>query len=370
MAGLWRWSPLARGITRSRDSREPGSDDHGRVDALVLRVAIFVLALALPAWIGLSLLVVLGRARYDRGQEVRVGDLRSHEAARLIQRGRGRPRTDWGRWRRVAALARLARAHHPAASQLLHPALADPDPRIASAAIRSLGDLGDGWAIDILISALRDGSAPRSRIAAQLERLAPVPGPRFVPLLRHPHPAVRFWAATLLGPYPELGRESLIALTWDSDPNVRAAAVETLGSRSGNAVGAATLARLDDPAWFVRVHAARAAGHVVGAEAAPSITPLLADRQWWVRTAAKDALRGMGSDAVPALLAVLGHPDAFAQNGAAEVLQDVGFVDTLAFEQPSSPLLERIYEAGGERLREAAEARVARHASRRTERAA
>jgi len=108
----------------------------------------------------------------------------------------------------------------------------------------------------------------------------------------------------------------------------------------------------------------------VGADAAPFITPLLADEQWWVRTAAKDALRGMGSDAVPALLAVLGHEDEFARNGAAEVLQDVGFVDTLAFEQPLSPLLERIYEAGGERLREAAQARTTRHASRRTERAA
>ncbi|MDQ3122508.1 MAG: HEAT repeat domain-containing protein [Actinomycetota bacterium] len=340
------------------------------MDALVFRVAIFVLALALPGWIALSLVVVLGPARYDRRHEARVGELRPREAARLIQRARGRPRTDWGRWRRVSALTRLARAHSLAAPRLLRHALSDPDPRIANAAVRSLGDLGDGWAIDILVSALREGSAPRSRIAAQLERLAPVPGPRFVPLLRHPHPAVRFWAATLLEPYPELGREGLIALMWDPDPNVRAAAVETLGGRSGSAVGAATLARLDDPAWFVRVHAARAAGHVVGADAAPSITPLLADEQWWVRTAAKDALRGMGSDAVPALLAVLGHEDEFARNGAAEVLQDVGFVDTLAFEQPLSPLLERIYEAGGERLREAAQARTTRHASRRTERAA
>ena len=76
-----------------------------------------------------------------------------------------------------------------------------------------------------------------------------------------------------------------------------------------------------------------------------------------MRTAAKDALRGMGSDAVPSLLSILAHDDPFAQNGAAEVLQDIGFVDFLASDNPQSPLLERIYEAGGERCREAAEKR-------------
>ena len=77
-----------------------------------------------------------------------------------------------------------------------------------------------------------------------------------------------------------------------------------------------------------------------------------------MRTAAKDALRGLGTEAVPALLSVLTHDDAFARNGAAEVLQDVGFVDFLALDNPSSPLLERIYAAGGERLRHAAVERM------------
>jgi len=169
---------------------------------------------------------------------------------------------------------------------------------------------------------------------------------------------VRFWGATLLRPYPGLGTDSLIQLTWDADANVRAAAVETLGMRSGRAVGVAVAARLDDSEWFVRVHAARAAGAVVGVDAAPTIARLLADERWWVRTAAKDALRGMGVDAVPTLLSVLAHDDPFARNGAAEVLQDNGFVDFLVLDNPRSTLLERIYEAGGERYREAAEARA------------
>jgi hypothetical protein len=329
------------------------------VDSRFLSAALVVLAVAITAWLALCLGILLGRLRYDRGRRSSSAThLSDGEAERLVRRVRGRPLTEWGRWRRVTALQRLERAHRPEVPLLIRVVLEDPDERIATAAIRTLGDMGDDWAIDVLVDALRRGHGPRSRIAAELEELAPAPGARLLPLLRDWNPAVRFWGATLLGPYPELGRETLIELTWDPDPNVRAAAVETLGTRSGSAVGAAVLARLDDSEWFVRVHAARSAGRVLGTEAAPTIVRLLADERWWVRTAAKDALRGMGTDAVPSLVSVLAHEDAFARNGAAEVLQDIGFVDFLASDDPASPLLERIYEAGGERLRDAAAARV------------
>ena len=329
------------------------------MDALVLRVALVVLAISVPAWIALSLAIILGRLRYERSRrETTSAPLSARQAGRLVRRTRGRPRTEWGRWRRVTALQRLEQAHHPAVPGLIRRVLDDPDPKIAAAAIRTLGDVGDEWAIDLLLDALRRGNGQRSRVAAELERLAPRPGAQLLTLLRDRTPVVRFWGATLLRPYPDLGGATLIELTWDSDPNVRAAAVETLGTRTGHGVGVALLARLDDSEWFVRVHAARAAGHVLGAEAAPTIARHLAEERWWVRTAAKDALRGMGSDAVPSLLAILGHDDPFARNGAAEVLQDIGFVDFLAFDNPRSPLLEQIYAAGGEGFREAAEARL------------
>jgi HEAT repeat protein len=345
-------------IPRSRDVTRPRDDDDEGVDALVLRVALAVLALACASWLALSLATVVGRLRHDRTSRTTTKPLSSRATERLVRRAGGRPRTEWGRWRRVAALQRLEQEHHPAVPRLIRPILDDADPMIAATAVRTLGDLGDEWAVDLLLDSLRRGPGQRSRLAAELERLAPAPGARLLPLLRDWNPSVRFWAATLLRPYPLLGESPLIELTWDPDPNVRAAAVETLGTRSGKAVGAALTARLDDSEWFVRVHAARAAGHVMGADAAPTIARLLADERWWVRTAAKDALRGMGSEAVPSLLSLVAHDDLFARNGAAEVLQDVGFVDFLALDNPRSPLLERIYAAGGERYREAAEARA------------
>jgi HEAT repeat protein len=330
------------------------------VGDVVFHVGLAVLAIAVPAWIALSLTIVLGRLAHDRDVRSEASrELAPREGRRLIRRASGRPRTEWGRWRRVAALTRLARARHPAAQQLLRQAVVSPDPEVADAAVRALGGLGDDAAIDSLIAALRDGRGSRSRIAAELERLAPRPGQRLPALLRDGSPGVRFWAATLLARYPDVAGASLVGLTWDPDPNVRAAAVETLGTRGGTAAARAATSLLDDPEWFVRVHAVRAAGLLAGAEAAPMICRLLADRQWWVRTAAKDALRGIGGESVPALLSVLAHDDGFARNGAAEVLQDIGFVDSLEADGESSALLERIYEAGGERLRTAATDRAA-----------
>ena len=224
--------------------------------------------------------------------------------------------------------------------------------------MRVLGNVGDEWAIDTLIAALKSGPDQSSRIGTELERLAPAPGRKLVPLLRSRNPRVRFWGATLLRPYPELAGETLVVLTWDPDPSVRAAAAETLATRSGKDVGTALHACLDDAAWVVRVHAVRAVGEVYGAEAAPTIARSLADDVWWVRAAAKDALRSVGSDAVPSLISVLTHADPVAREGAAEVLQDIGFVDSLVLSDPQSRLLKRIYAAGGGRFRAAAEARA------------
>lgn len=316
-------------------------------------------------WLALALTTVVGRARHDRRRRTRAGASLpprrgSRAERRLLQRAARPAHTEPGRWRRIGALRALARANHPACRTLLPAALADGDVEIAGTAVRSLGDVGSPWAVDELVQALRRGASSRSRIAAQLERLAPVPGPRLVPLLDDPDPSVRFWAATLLGPYPSLATASLVACTADPDANVRAAAVETLaGRRRGKRPLAAALALLEDPAWFVRVHAARAVGRLGAPADVARVVPLLADERWWVRSAAKDALRTLGLGAIAVLQEVLDDQDVFARNGAAEVLQDVGYVDGLIVSGRDDALLERIFAAGGERLRRHALARTA-----------
>lgn len=313
-------------------------------------------------WLGLVITTVVGRAGYDRRRRLgpEAPPRRGTRAERRLLRQAARSgRGEAGRWRRIRALRTLSRMNHPACRTLLPAALTDGDVEVAGAAVRSLGDVGTPWAVEELVAALRGDVYYRSRVAAQLERLAPVPGPALVPLLDDADAGVRFWAATLLAPYPRLATAALVARTTDADPNVRAAAVETLAGRKGKRPLAAALRLLDDPEWFVRVHAARAVGRLGAPADVARVVPLLADDRWWVRSAAKDALRSLGLGAVEVLTAALDDGDEFARNGAAEVLQDVGYVDALIASGRDAALLDRIFAAGGDRMERLALTRAA-----------
>jgi HEAT repeat protein len=314
------------------------------------------LSAAFVVWFGVSCVAVVGRVGYERrgrlasrGREPVAGWSRR----RLLRRAAAH-RTEGGKWRRISALRRLARARDPRSRRLLHRALADGDSDIVGAAVRSLGEIADDWAVDELLAALIAGTHPRSRVATQLEPLTLRIGPQLVELLDHGDPSVRFWGATLLSGCPGLALDRLVALTGDTDANVRAAAVESIGDRGETAGLDAVRVRLDDDVWFVRVHACRAAGRLGGLNEASRIAGALGDPWWWVRAAAKDALRGLGIDVAGVLVSQLDDDDAFARNGAAEVLQDVGFVDMLSRHGAEGELLERIFAAGGAGLREAA----------------
>jgi len=323
-------------------------------------VPVFVASVLL--WLMLALAAIVGRAGYDKRRRSRptTPPRRGSRAERRLLRQAARAgRSEAGRWRQIRALRALARMNHPACRTLLPEALADGDVEVAGAAVRSLGNVGASWAVEELVSALRRGVYYRSRVAAQLERLAPAPGPLLVPLLDDDDPGVRFWAATLLAPYPTLATPALVARTADVDANVRAAAVETLAGRSGRRPLAAAIRLLEDPKWFVRVHAARAVGRLGAPADVARVVPLLGDERWWVRSAAKDALRTLGLGAVDVLRQTLDADDAFARNGAAEVLQDVGYVDSLIASRRDRALLEQIFAAGGERLRRLALMRAA-----------
>jgi hypothetical protein len=90
------------------------------------------------------------------------------------------------------------------------------------------------------------------------------------------------------------------------------------------------------------------------------VAPALADTEWWVRVAAKQALQAAGPDVWRQLVPYLDHPDAFARNGAAEVLQNLGILDRWAAEAAAGPsdqttidLLVKASHAGGAGMMEA-----------------
>lgn len=265
-------------------------------------------------------------------------------------------RSERTRWRRVDALRILARADHSQALALLNRAALDPDDDIAGAAVRILGTLRERAAADALLEAMRRRTHSASQIATRLVQFTNEIPEEVRALLRERDPHLRFWGANLVArdeDLPALERE-LAALTHDEEPSVRAAAIETLARVGGGLATRAATGLLADPVPYVRAHAARALGDMDGVASAHLVAPLLADRDWWVRSAAKHALvvmRGIGAEAA---VPYLDHPDRFARNGAAEILQDIGFVDALVLDTVDEPepgertaLLRKVAAAGG-----------------------
>jgi HEAT repeat protein len=288
--------------------------------------------------------------------------LATWDAEELIVQA-SRHRNDGELRRRVAALRLLNYGRHSSAIELLEAALKETDPEIVRAALSLLGSRSDRRSAGLLIEALSLTTCQPSRVATYLDQF-PVPVlQQLRPLLQDRQPTVRFWAATLLGRYagtPQLDAE-LAALATDSEATVRKAAVESIGKVGGPAAASMALALLNDPVWFVRAHAARALADLGRLDCASSVAALLSDRQWWVRVAAKEALEAMGPEIWADLVPFLDHPDAFARNGAAEVFQNMGVLDSLvvmeaATDDPSPAkieMLRKITSAGGVRMTDA-----------------
>lgn len=282
--------------------------------------------------------------------------------ARIVGRATSH-HTEIQKWQRIAALRVLMRGRREIAWPLVEAALADADDDVVAATIVMLGRTEHPRAARLLVDALRQGIQARSRVAAQLEHFdAPLP-PLLMPLLADEDPDVRFWGVTLLGrtltPQDPAWTE-IALLAHDESPSVRAAAVEALAQSAAAPARTVCVALLEDPVWYVRAHAARALQQVGDAETSNRVAELLTDGSWWTRTAAKETLAGAGAAAAQAVLPFLSSRDAFARNGAAEVLQNTGYLDLLVTELVGDPghaptrrrLLE-IFEAGGSEIAEA-----------------
>jgi HEAT repeat protein len=264
------------------------------------------------------------------------------------------------KWRRIAALRILSRVGHPRHIELLAQAADQADGDVAAIAFSLLGRLEDPRAGETLIGALTRQQHPASRVAVHLDRSPIDLADRLRPLMRDANPVIRLWAAMLLGRYTGVDglERDLVSMVDDPDARVRKAAIESLG-RIGDELAAAAACRLvRDPVAFVRANAARALGRLDRPDLAGTVATLLGDRDWWVRFAAKQALEAMGADVWPVLVRCLEHADRFVRNGAAEVVQNLGLLDSLivmeaATDDPAAQkidMLRRIASAGGVRL--------------------
>lgn len=305
-----------------------------------------VCAVAGGAWALLVLTLLVGRARHRR---------RTRPLAIV---------TEVGEWKQPAAvteLVDLGDADGRTAEALLYESLRSDIPELRTASVTALANLADrhDWAVDGLVEALAEASENPVRVAGELDKLAPRPGPRLPPLLGHPNPVVRSYAVRLLSRYPALAEQHVPACTSDSSPNVRGAALETLRIAGSPAALRHALRLLEDPHPQVRAQACRTAAAVSGRASAAYLVPLLGDTSWWVREAAREALVTAGDYATEAVEPALDSLDPALRTGAALVLQDTGHVDALVDDEQLGRL-ERIFDAGGRRLRGAAGERARR----------
>jgi HEAT repeat protein len=349
-------------------------DEIRRIEASEIKPEQKVRELALlSASIDRTMVLRVAAAVHERTQSVEIfaRTATSHHGLDWYAEQASASKVPRANWRRIAALRLLAQQGYSGLVPLLGRAIDDADTEIVGAAITLLSRVPDAKAAEILLDALKNGRYPPSRIATYLDRF-PLPVPNLLrPLLQHPDATVRYWAVTLLGRHANvpLIENDLKALARDQAPLVRRAAVASLARL--NVAAAVTVARelLKDDVWYVRAHAARALGEADNPELAAEVAPLLADREWWVRTAAKDALQRMGPEVWSALIPYLDHADVFARNGAAEVLQNIGILDSLivleaATARPSASkvqMLRKIAAAGGSRMTDALLDRVGEH---------
>ncbi len=171
-------------------------------------------------------------------------------------------RGEISKWRRVAASHILSNGGYADILTLLRNAVFDADSNVAGAAVNILGKMPDTAAAQLLIEALRAQAYSPSRIATALDNF-PLPISELLrPLLKDAQPTSRYWAAQLLARYAgtkEAGSWSaeLARLVDDVEPNVRKAAVQTLGKIGGAHAAVDSLKLLGDPVWYAKERAAR-----------------------------------------------------------------------------------------------------------------
>lgn len=206
---------------------------------------------------------------------------------------------------RLVACSGLARAATPRAAEILIWALVTrllPPERI-------IERLGAPWAVETILSTLRDGPSP---VSAALADVAP----------SGPEVELDASLARALGLARDPRGAPALAELLDSDSvEVRISAARALGRVGGPDCVPALIDALGAEEWPVRAQAAKSLGALGAEDALAPLEDCLSDRAWWVRANAARALRELGEPGLEALRRTLEHDDRYAADRAREQLE-------------------------------------------------
>ena len=269
---------------------------------------------------------------------------------------------------RARSAENLRLVGHRSSWPLLVRALDDRHIDVQKVAARVLGTLAEPESFGALVSRLHSGALKpgSTKLSVRTLKAAMVCFPLkqavdLLPLLNHAHSQLRLLATDIAremvesggardknlvlteGCFPSaLSEAFLFRLPFDENPEVRARAAPVIAWLPDRTDGAARgalggprpveilLRLMDDPEWFVRLHAVRALGKPRYASVAPQVARRLTDPHWRVREAAAQALVGLDREGLNQLFdQLVATRDRFTQDQIAEELERSGVVDGL-----------------------------------------
>jgi HEAT repeat protein len=263
---------------------------------------------------------------------------------------------------RAKSAENLGIVRHQPSWPLLAKALNDSHPDVQSVAARSLAAIGEPESFGSLLERLQTiVSRPGASLSLRSVKSALVSFPlkeaqRLVPSLQHQHPRIRFLAVDIIREMTEreaaldedfvldasifggdLGEIFLTQCCFDDNADVRARAAPVIAHLSDVRATPVLLTLLDDPQWFVRLHAVRALAKRKFLSQADQIARRLTDSHWLVREAATQTLLVFGRAGLDQLANhMLQTQDRYSREQIADEMQRAGLIPALVAQYASS----------------------------------
>ena len=193
------------------------------------------------------------------------------------------------KWQRIEAIIIAASLHTPHILSILEQTVNDRDEDIAYFSMLALGEIQSADSVKLLVDLIRQRRFSGQKVAAVLEKFPPQIIPALIEHTADNNAQVRYWMLKVLTRFkPEGYTEQVLPFADDASDDIRAAACEFLGETTATQAVSVLTAKLDDRAWFVRLHAIRALEKITAADSLKHVFDVLDDKSWTIRNEAKN----------------------------------------------------------------------------------